>query len=229
MRLASHHPVHHFQENSGVNTQDLLVVDNLSIYYGCCGVIENLSFSVKKGSIVSVVGGNGSGKSTFLKTLAGMHAHFCGAFSWNVTCTSGRAIGYLPQHADVHRYLPIHVQDVVYMGAQVRKADRSVVEQALLAVGLEDKAKTEICTLSGGQFQRMLFARLLAMDPDIFLLDEPFTSIDEASQNILIQQLFTQSKQGKTFFLAHHQGAIVTPYCTHTLHLFHGRHCWVNS
>lgn len=229
MRLTSHHVLDKHMLSSGNSTQDLLVVNDLSIYYGCCGVIENLSFSVQKGSIVSVVGGNGSGKSTFLKTLAGMHAHFCGGFSWNVTCTSGRAIGYLPQQADVHRYLPIQVQDVVSMGARARKANFSVVEAALLAVGLKDVAKKEICTLSGGQFQRMLFARLLAMDPDIFLLDEPFTSIDEASQNILIQQLFTQAKQGKTFFLAHHQGAVVTPYCTHTLQLFHGTHCWVDS
>ena len=229
MRLTSHQTLAPHQMHSISFPQDLLVVKDLSIYYGCCGVIDNLSFSVKKGSIVSVVGGNGSGKSTFLKTLAGMHAHFCGGFSWNTTCTSGRSIGYLPQHADVHRYLPIQVQDVVAMGARARNAGGTVVEAALLAVGLQADAKKEICTLSGGQFQRMLFARLLAMDPDIFLLDEPFTSIDEASQNILIQQLFTQSKQGKTFFLAHHQGAVVTPYCTHTLQLFHGKHCWVDS
>lgn len=210
-----------------LEVSDLLVVRDLSIYYGCCGVIQNLSFSVKRGSVVSVVGGNGSGKSTFLRTLAGMHAHFCGGFSWNMTCTSGRMIGYLPQHSDVNRYLPIQVQDVVRMGVRDRNSD--IVRHALECVGLISDAHRYLWTLSGGQFQRMLFARLLAMDPEIFLLDEPFTSIDEASQHILIQQLFTQSKQGKTFFLAHHQGGVVTPYCTHTLQLLHGAHCWVDS
>ncbi|WP_243397295.1 metal ABC transporter ATP-binding protein [Holospora curviuscula] len=199
---------------------------DLSIYYGCCGIIQNLSFSVKPGGIVSVVGGNGSGKSTFLKTLAGMHDHFCGGFSWNLSCNKNAAIGYLPQHSEVNRYLSIQVQDVVAMGVRSKKKGNFFVEQALECLGLTKEANRYIGTLSGGQFQRMLFARLFAMDLDIFLLDEPFTSIDEVSQKILIEQLFIRAKQGKTFFLAHHQDNVVTPYCNHTLKLSSGSCCW---
>ena len=184
---------------------------------------------MKPGGIVSVVGGNGSGKSTFLKTLAGIHEHFCGGFSWNVACNKSTAIGYLPQHSEVNRYLSIQVQDVVAMGVRTKKKEKFAVERALECLGLTEDACRYIGTLSGGQFQRMLFARLLAMDLDIFLLDEPFTSIDEASQNILIEQLFIQSQKGKTFFLAHHQDSVITPYCNHTLKLFPGTYCWSST
>ena len=208
---------------------DLLIVKDLTIYYGCCGVIQNLSFSIKPGGIVSVVGGNGSGKSTFLKTLAGIHEHFCGAFFWNVACNQTTAIGYLPQHSEVNRYLSIQVQDVVAMGVRTKKKEKFAVERALECLGLTQDACRYIGSLSGGQFQRMLFARLLAMDVDIFLLDEPFTSIDETSQSILIEQLFIQSRKGKTFFLAHHQDSVVAPYCNHTLKLSPGTYCWSSA
>ncbi|WP_162531284.1 metal ABC transporter ATP-binding protein [Holospora elegans] len=216
------------QKFNSCEESDLLVVKDLSIYYGCCGVIQNLSFSIKSGGIVSIVGNNGSGKSTFLKTLAGIHEHFCGKFSWNFSCGKNEVIGYLPQHAEVNRYLSIQVQDVVGMGVGAKKK-KCAVDRALACLGLTNEASRYIGTLSGGQFQRMLFARLLAMDLDIFLLDEPFISMDETSQNILIEQLFVQSKNGKTFFLAHHQDSAISPYCKHILKLFPGTYCWSST
>ncbi|HEX8664005.1 MAG TPA: zinc ABC transporter ATP-binding protein AztA [Beijerinckiaceae bacterium] len=158
--------------------------DDLTLGYGRRPAVHHLDGEVAAGSLTAVVGPNGAGKSTLLKGIVGTLAPLAG----RIEIAGGRdaRIAYLPQAADLDRSFPLPVYDLVAMGlwsrsglfGGVRRADRVRIEEALAAVGLTGFERRPIATLSGGQMQRALFARLLLQDADLILLDEPFTAID---------------------------------------------------
>lgn len=154
-------------------------LDDLTLGYDRHPAVHHLSGEIAKGSLTAVVGPNGAGKSTLLKAIAGALAPLSGKVS-----VAGKRLAYLPQSADLDRSFPIHVYDLVAMGLWSRAglfgrigAGEKIAE-AIAAVGLTGFERRPIGTLSGGQMQRALFARLLLQDADIILLDEPFTAID---------------------------------------------------
>lgn len=158
--------------------------DNLTLGYDRRPAVHHLSGMIVPGDLLAIVGPNGAGKSTLLRGLSGALRPLGGRI---VVEGVGRAgVAYLPQAAEIDRSFPIAVRDIVAMGHWRRRglfgglsrADKAAIDAAISAVGLSGFEARPIGTLSGGQIQRMLFARLLVQDARLILLDEPFTAID---------------------------------------------------
>jgi len=157
--------------------------DDVTLGYGRHPAVHHLQGEIAGGSLTAVVGPNGAGKSTLLKGIAGALRPFSG----RIELSGGRRarIAYLPQIAELDRSFPLAVYDLVAMGlcaraglfGSIRSKDHTIAE-AIAAVGLTGFERRPIATLSGGQMQRALFARLLLQDARVILLDEPFTAID---------------------------------------------------
>lgn len=155
---------------------------DLTLGYDRHPAVHHVSGEIAQGSLTAIVGPNGAGKSTLLKGIAGALAPLGGA----IALQKGQRLAYLPQSAELDRSFPIHVYDLVAMGlwtsagifGRIGLGQRARIEAAIAAVGLTGFERRSIGTLSGGQMQRALFARLLLQDADLILLDEPFTAID---------------------------------------------------
>ena len=164
----------------GVVTVALRLVD-LTVSYDRHPAVHHVSAEIAAAEMTAIVGPNGAGKSTLLKALLGLAPHIEGRIESNV-----ERIAYLPQQAEIDRSFPISVFDTVLLGrwgrfgafGAARPADLHDVEHALEAVGLAGFERRPIETLSVGQFQRVLFARLMLQDADLVLLDEPFAAVD---------------------------------------------------
>ena len=162
--------------------QPCLTFHDLTLGYGSHPAVHHLDGVVRKGSLTAVVGANGSGKSTLMKGIVGMLKPMSGTISR----LPGTRIAYLPQQSELDRTFPARVVDLVSLGLWPRRGllgrhtaqDRETVRKALTAVGLEGFGTRAIGTLSGGQLQRALFARVLVQDADLILLDEPFNAVD---------------------------------------------------
>ena len=161
-----------------------LVFRDLTLGYARRPAVHHLDGEIAAGSLTAIVGPNGAGKSTLLKGIAGTLAPLSGRIERNGL--DPREIAWLPQAAEIDRSFPINVYDLVAMGLW-RKAGlfggigakaRRDIEAAIAAVGLTGFESRGIGSLSGGQMQRTLFARLLLQDAHVILLDEPFTAID---------------------------------------------------
>ncbi len=158
--------------------------EDLTLGYGRHPAVHHLRGDVARGSLTAIVGPNGAGKSTLLKGVAGSLKPIGGRIRIEA---GAEGVAWLPQAADVDRSFPLPVYDLVSMGLWSRRglfggvgrADRARIDEAIAAVGLTGFENRPIGTLSGGQMQRALFARLLLQDARVILLDEPFTAIDE--------------------------------------------------
>jgi zinc/manganese transport system ATP-binding protein len=156
--------------------------DEVTLGYGRRPAVHHLDGEIPAGSLIAVVGPNGAGKSTLLKGIVGTLKPLEGRIRFNAS----PGIAYLPQAAEIDRSFPLSVYDLVAMGLWTRSGlfggisrhDCTKIERALAAVGLTGFERRPISTLSGGQMQRALFARLLLQDAPVILLDEPFTAID---------------------------------------------------
>jgi len=163
-------------------TEASLTFRDLTLGYDSHPAVHHLSGTVKTGSLTAVVGANGSGKSTLMKGIVGVLKPMAGS----AVRAPDQTIAYLPQQSELDRSFPARVVDLVSMGLWRRRGllgrhtaeDRQAVQRALAAVGLDGFDNRPIDTLSGGQLQRTLFARVLVQDAEIILLDEPFNAID---------------------------------------------------
>jgi zinc/manganese transport system ATP-binding protein len=157
---------------------------NLTLGYDRHPAVHHLDGAVEAGSLTAVVGPNGAGKSTLFKGIVGVIKPLAGRIERGDV--SARDIAYLPQAAEIDRTFPVNVYDMVAMGlwrstglfGGVNGKDRKRIEEAIAAVGLTGFEDRAIGTLSGGQMQRMLFARLLLQNARVIVLDEPFNAVD---------------------------------------------------
>ena len=157
---------------------------NLTVAYRGHPAVHHLSGDFAPGSLTAIVGPNGAGKTTLLAAIMGRVSPVEG----EVQRAAGAAgcIAWLPQQAEIDRSFPIRVFDLVALGhwsrvGSLRGLDapqRDAVHHALDAVGLAGFERRGIAELSAGQFQRVLFARVLLQDAPVILLDEPFNAID---------------------------------------------------
>ena len=185
----------------------VLEVRNLTVSYNGHHALEDVSFGVELGERVAIVGPNGAGKSTLFRALVGLVHPRSGRVE-----TNGAIFGYVTQRSVVDWSFPVTVHDVVMMGRiskmgwlrWQRPIDREVVQRCLEQVGMLDYARRQIGELSGGQQQRVFIARALAQEPDIILMDEPFSAVDTPSQEAILQILDLLRSQGVTVLVSTH-------------------------
>ncbi|MBL0941171.1 MAG: ABC transporter ATP-binding protein [Alphaproteobacteria bacterium] len=212
--------------------QEGITCTNLNIAYNSHIAIQDLSGTFQSGTLTAVIGPNGGGKSTLLKTIKGFIRPSSGAITRNGIPLS--QITYLSQNSEIDRSFPLSVKDVVAMGlcSEVgffRHYNRTQCEkimQALDSVGLLECADRALHTLSGGQFQRVLFARMALQNAPIVLLDEPFAAIDSSTMEALAQLLCKWQQQGRTIIVVLHDLDIVREFFPKTLVLARQSIAW---
>jgi len=188
---------------------------NLTLGYDRHPAVHHLDGAVRTGSLTAVIGPNGAGKSTLFKGVVGVIKPLAGRIERNGV--RPQDIAYLPQVAEIDRTFPISVYDMVAMGLWRGKGlfggigpnDRDSVEGAIAAVGLTGFEPRAIGTLSGGQMQRMLFARLLLQDARLIVLDEPFNAIDAKTCDDLLELVRRWHSEQRTVLAAMHDLDVV--------------------
>ncbi len=150
----------------------LIAIENLSVNYGARTVLNTVSLTVEPGEIVTIVGPNGSGKTSLLRAIIGATEPAAG----RITRKPGLRIGYVPQRLHIDPTLPITVERFMRLTDAV---DRENCSAALNTAGVPDLPKRQMSQLSGGQFQRVMLARALVNRPEILLLDEPTQGLDQ--------------------------------------------------
>jgi zinc/manganese transport system ATP-binding protein len=199
---------------SGPVTPAIRLLD-LTVGYDREPALRRVSGNFAAGSLTAVMGPNGAGKTTLLKAISGLLQPSSGQIE---LVDAGRdQIAYLPQQAEIDRSFPIAVRDVVGLGDWRRtgafrplgRAGAAAVARALALVGLEDRAGQPIGSLSAGQFQRVLFARLIVQDCRIILLDEPFAAVDARTTADLLEIVRAWHRERRTVVVVLHQVAQV--------------------
>ncbi len=160
----------------------LITVEDLSVRYGANTVLRHVDMTVEPGEIVTIVGPNGSGKTSLLRAIIGATALSAG----QVTLSPGLKIGYVPQKLHIDPTLPITVERFMRLTNSVSRQDCA---KALETAGVPDLLKSQMSQLSGGQFQRVLLARALINRPDILLLDEATQGLDQRGSAAFYQQI----------------------------------------
>ena len=194
--------------------------------------VHHLNGEVAQGALLAVVGPNGAGKSTLFRGLAGILKPLSGSI--DLGGLDIRDIAYLPQSVDIDRSFPISVFDLVGTGlwrstglfGGMGKAERDKITHALAAVGLNGFENRSIGTLSGGQMQRMLFARVLLQDARLIVLDEPFNAIDAKTSADLLALVKRWHGEGRTVLAALHDMELVRNHFPETLLLARGPVAW---
>ena len=210
--------------NSPAMTAQLQFRD-LTLGYDRHPAVHHLDGAVHTGSLTAVVGPNGAGKSTLFKGVVGALKPLAGRIERNGV--RPQDIAYLPQVAEIDRSFPINVYDMVAMGLWRRKGlfggvgreDRDAIEAAIATVGLTGFEQRPIGTLSGGQMQRMLFARLLLQDARVIILDEPFAAIDAKTSADLLKLVRRWHAEQRTVLAALHDLDVVKANFPETLML----------
>lgn len=207
----------------------LLQVENVSLGYEGKPIATGLSFQVKTGDYLCIVGENGSGKSTLLKALLGLHKPLSGTIAWDKSLTRG-AVGYLPQQTRAQKDFPATVYEVVLSGFLSGKGLRFFYtagekSAALMNMGklgileLKDRCYRE---LSGGQQQRVLLARALCAAGEVLILDEPVTGLDPAAALDLYRTLdYLNGTEGIAVIMVTHDITAALSHATTILHAGH--------
>jgi zinc/manganese transport system ATP-binding protein len=183
---------------------------NLTLGYERHPAVHHLSGTIAPGALLAVVGPNGAGKSTLFKGVVGLLKPLSGEIERGGLAP--RDIAYLPQIAEIDRSFPINVYDMVAMGlwrsaglfGGIDRKARHHIEEAIGTVGLTGFEERAISTLSGGQMQRMLFARLLLQDSPVIVLDEPFAAIDAKTAADLVALVRRWHAENRTVLAALH-------------------------
>lgn len=196
----------------------MLTFENLTLGYDRHPAVHHLSAEINQGDFMALVGPNGAGKSTLMKAILGHvepmegHIRFEGI--------TREDISYLPQASRVDRSFPMTAAQLVTsglwqtrgLGSRINRGDQQRVVDALAKVGLQGFENRTIDALSGGQFQRLLFARKLVQNGRLLLLDEPFTGVDEQTIDDLMSVLLEQHRSGATIVAVVHNLNLVQRY-----------------
>lgn len=205
-----------------------LTCRDVELGYGSRTVVRDVNLELEEGELLGVVGPNGSGKSTFLRTVTVALDPLSGTIEWR----DSPRFGYVPQQDELDPNWPLTVRDLVSMGrfprlgpfAGLGEEDRDRVDEALAVLGLEPKARDSIRTLSGGEFQRALLARALAVEPDVVLLDEPTAAVDLEGTNELLRTILELRREHSwTVILVSHDLNLVGPIADRLALLHEGR------
>ncbi|MGB1025539.1 MAG: zinc ABC transporter ATP-binding protein AztA [Rhodospirillaceae bacterium] len=200
-----------------------LSFQNLTLGYERLPAVQQLDTVIPEGSLTAIVGPNGAGKSTLLKGVVGALTPMEGKVAFGSLTRD--QIAYLPQQSDIDRSFPLSVVDLVAMGlwrdigpfGRLTRPLMDRVNAAIAAVGLTGLERRLIGSLSGGQMQRALFARLLLQDARLVLLDEPFTAIDMRTMADLLGLVRDWHSEGRTIIAVLHDYETVRSHFPETM------------
>lgn len=194
-------------------------IKNLTVKFDQTIALKNVSLSIEEGSFLGIIGPNGGGKTTLLKVILGIlrpEEGYVKVFGEDPRKFKGK-IGYVPQYSNFDPEFPISVEEVVQMGrlgnpglrSKIAEEDRKIVKKSLEKVDLWNLRKRRISDLSGGQHQRALIARALATEPEMLILDEPTTSVDQNVKNNIHALLSRLKKRGITILISTHDAGVI--------------------
>lgn len=205
--------------------EPIIEVKNVSFYYPPLEVLEDVNLTVKKGEFLAIIGPNGGGKTTLLKIILGLLKPqkgevYIGGKRVEELGKWRSKIGYVPQTAQIDYTFPITVEEFVMtgrfgligLGKRPQAHDWEMVRKALREVKMEEWSKKQIGELSGGQRQKILIARSLALEPEILILDEPTTAVDPESSESFYELLLRLHEQGITIITVSHDVGVVAQY-----------------
>lgn len=207
-------------------TNPMVALHNLTVSYRQHPALHHVSGKFDQGSLTAVIGPNGSGKSTLLKSIVGLlpidGGRSGGALTVNV---SRQQMAYLPQLSEIDRQFPIDVHDCVLLGCwgaagacgKVNPTLVDRVDAAIRTVGLQGFERRALGSLSSGQLQRVMFARMLVQDAQLILLDEPFNAVDTRTTAGLLALVRQLHAQGRTVVAVLHDDEQVRQYFPNTL------------
>ena len=204
-------------------------LENLTVGYDRHPAVHHLTGTFEGGSMTAVVGPNGAGKTTLLRAIMGLHPSEGGL---RVEGARRREIAFLPQQSELDMAFPISVRDVVALGLWRRSGafrawgGRGDVDRAIQAVGLGGFEARPIATLSAGQLQRALFARVLVQDARVVLLDEPFAAIDARTTAHLLSIMERWNAERRTVVCVIHDLDLVRQHFPSTLLLAREAIAW---
>jgi len=195
--------------------EKLIEIKNLSVRYNDHTALENVNLSIDKLDFLGVIGPNGGGKSTLVRTLMKNIKPSEGEIVYNIPFSK---IGYLPQINQIDHKFPIKVLDVVRSGKadawrnlnpfNKNKEEISHAEKLLEDMGIADLKNKSIGNLSGGQLQRVFLCRSLMKDPGLLVLDEPDAFVDNRFESLLYEQLKKLNKKMAILLISHDIGTI---------------------
>ena len=207
----------------------VLQVESVSYNAGGNTILKDISFTLHPNEIVGLIGPNGAGKTTLVKIIIGDIRKYEGS-AW----VQGE-IGYLPQYRSIDRYFPITVYEVARMGLYrfekklsfIRGNNRrALIMQSLERCGIEHLASRKIGTLSGGEYQRLLLARAILMQPDLMILDEPEAGVDEMGKKSFFSLLTElQEERDMAILMISHDIGLIYKACERVMCLNKTLHC----
>lgn len=210
----------------------MLQINNISFGYTEKEIIHDLSFACNKGENIAVLGESGCGKSTLLKLIYGLHDVDKGAISWNDMAITGPKFNlvpgmpfmkYLAQDFDLMPYVTVAENVGKFLSNFYPEEKKQRIQELLEIVEMTDFANVKAQFLSGGQQQRVALARVLALEPEVLLLDEPFSHIDNFRKNALRRNLFAYLKsKGITVVIATHDSVDALSFSDETIILRNG-------
>ena len=197
-----------------------ITVQNITKSFGTQKALNDVSFTIQKGTIVGFLGPNGAGKSTLMKILTTYHKADSGEAAVNGFDVLAKArdvqksIGYLPEHNPL--YLDLYVKEYLHFNAALYKVSKDCIEEVIILTGLTPEAHKKIGQLSKGYRQRVGLASALLNDPDVLILDEPTTGLDP-NQLLEIRRLIKEIGKEKTILLSTHIMKEVEAVCDRVL------------
>lgn len=181
----------------------LVEAEGLSVELGGHSALSGVDFHIEAGEIVTVVGPNGSGKTTLLRTIIGAVQPTGG----RITRSEGLSIGYVPQTLSIDATLPLTAERFLSLP---RRRSRAEIEEALMQAGAEGLAGRQMSVLSGGQFRRVMLARALLENPQLLILDEPTTGLDQPGSAGLYRRIEkVRSELGCAVLMVSHELHVV--------------------
>ncbi len=211
----------------------MLQVQDLTFTISDRFALKNLDFTLKKGQHLAVIGESGCGKTTLLKLIYGLYDWDAGHIQWLDTPVTGPKenlvpgmpfIKYLSQDFDLMPFISVEENVQKFLSRLYPKESAARTQELLEVVEMTAFAKAHVKTLSGGQKQRVALAQALAKEPELLLLDEPFSHIDNFRKNILRRKLFTYlKKQEITCVVATHDSTDILSYMDETLVMYEGK------
>ena len=206
----------------------MLELSRLSKRFGSLQALDDLSLSLDRGEIVGFVGSNGAGKSTTMRIVMGVLAADSGAVTWMgapVDAAIRRTIGYMPEERGLYPRMKV-AEQLVYLArlhGLSASAAKAAAERWTERLGLEGRRGDEVQSLSLGNQQRVQLAAALVSDPELLILDEPFSGLDPVAVDVMSQVLLERAAAGVPTLFSSHQLDVVERLCDRVVIIRSGR------